>query len=425
MTLRKFIFWLHLPAGVIAGAVILLMSVTGVLLTYEQQMIRWVDTRSLAAVEQVGIPLGAGSVLEKMQRAGRDLPTTLTAQAGPGRPVVASYGREGVAYVHPYSGEILGEGSRGVRTFFQRITAWHRWFGAEGENRAAARAVTGACNLAFLFLVCSGLYLWFPRKWNASSFRAIAWFRGGLGGKARDFNWHNVFGFWTCVPLFFVVITAVVMSYPWANDLLFRMAGEQPPVRGAAKGGGKAGQKGVRKADGKAGKKGGRGNGLERARPDVPELQPVVDLDGLNELWARAATHSPGWHGLSMRVPTNDSDPVSFTIYHGAERQPQKRAELTLDRATGAVVAHEPFESQTPGRQLRSWARFVHTGEAFGWWGQTIAGIASFAGVMLVWTGIALAFRRFLNWRNRPRNGRAAPASREQPVSANYTLTRS
>ena len=36
-----------------------------------------------------------------------------------------------------------------------------------------------------------------------------------------------------------------------------------------------------------------------------------------------------------------------------------------------------------------------------GWIGQTIAGVASFAGVMLVWTGLMLSWRRFVAWRAR------------------------
>jgi uncharacterized iron-regulated membrane protein len=41
--------------------------------------------------------------------------------------------------------------------------------------------------------------------------------------------------------------------------------------------------------------------------------------------------------------------------------------------------------------------RPVHTGEAGGVIGQTLAGIASLAGVVLVWTGLALTWRRFRN----------------------------
>ena len=60
---------------------------------------------------------------------------------------------------------------------------------------------------------------------------AVVWFRGGLRGKARDFNWHNVIGLWCAVPLFVVVLSGVVISYPWASDLVYRVAGEAPPAR--------------------------------------------------------------------------------------------------------------------------------------------------------------------------------------------------
>src|SRR5262245_44322960 len=43
---RKVLFWSHLAVGVVAGLVILIMSVTGVLLTYERQITYWADTRN-------------------------------------------------------------------------------------------------------------------------------------------------------------------------------------------------------------------------------------------------------------------------------------------------------------------------------------------------------------------------------------------
>jgi uncharacterized iron-regulated membrane protein len=53
-----------------------------------------------------------------------------------------------------------------------------------------------------------------------------------------------------------------------------------------------------------------------------------------------------------------------------------------------------PFQSQSPGRQARSWLRFLHTAEALGPLGQTIAGLASLTSVIMVYTGLALAYRR-------------------------------
>ncbi len=52
--LRKIIFWCHLPVGVIAGLVILIMCVTGVLLTYEKQIISWADTHGYRSAPAPG-----------------------------------------------------------------------------------------------------------------------------------------------------------------------------------------------------------------------------------------------------------------------------------------------------------------------------------------------------------------------------------
>ncbi len=40
---RSTIFWIHLVCGVAAGLVVLMMSVTGVILTYERQVGAWAD----------------------------------------------------------------------------------------------------------------------------------------------------------------------------------------------------------------------------------------------------------------------------------------------------------------------------------------------------------------------------------------------
>src|SRR5262245_63336511 len=63
-------------------------------------------------------------------------------------------------------------------------------------SRETARPITGACNLAFLGLALSGLFLWWPRTWSRPAVRAVTVFDPRLRGKPRDFNCHNVIGFW-------------------------------------------------------------------------------------------------------------------------------------------------------------------------------------------------------------------------------------
>ena len=56
--------------------------------------------------------------------------------------------------------------------------------------------------------------------------------------------------------------------------------------------------------------------------------------------------------------------------------------------------------------------RFAHTGEVLGIPGQTIAGVVSAGGAVLVWTGFALAWRRFRAWlKRRAERPATAPAA--------------
>jgi uncharacterized iron-regulated membrane protein len=368
MRLRQVIFWAHLLAGTVAGIVILVMSITGVLLTYERQLGDWADLR----LYRLGPPY-AGAQHRSLEALLRDVQehqtsaqlTTVTVRTGDA-PVAVTVGPR-TLFVNPYSGEVLGEGAPNVRAFFRRVRDWHRWLGVAGPERTTARAVTGACNLAFLFLVTSGFYLWWPRKWSWRQIRNVVWFRRGLTSHSRDFNWHNTFGFWCSVPLFIVVLSGTVISYRWSSDLVYRLAGEDPP----------------------------------RPAAPVPAglRSTAVRIAGVDDLLRQARQQVPAWRTLSFRIPGGKDQTATVTIDEGTGGEPQKRSTLVRDLASGQLTRWEPFSAQTRGRRWRSWLRFAHTGEAAGLAGQTIAGIASAAGAVLVWTGIGLALRRFSRWR--------------------------
>jgi uncharacterized iron-regulated membrane protein len=387
--LRKIVFWLHLTAGVIAGLVILIMSATGVVLTYEKQMIAWADRSDAALPPDASAQRLPVDELIAAARTAADGPVTnLTISSVPGAPALATIGPR-ILTLNPYTGQVLGDSAPGLRPIFRSVTTWHRYLGAEaGPIRQTMRAVTGWSNFLFLFIVLGGAYLWLPKRWTWAQVRQVVWFKGGLSGKARDFNWHNAIGVWCCIPLAVVIAGAMPISFPWANRLVYQVVGENPP---APAGGAAAGQAG--RAGGEGGARGGqRGEPGGERRAERPAF-------AIEPLYARAAQQVDGWRTIGARVGGNG--PVAFTIDRGTGGQPQLRDALTLDRATGNVVRWEPFVEQSTGRRLRSFFRFAHTGEYFGFAGQTIAGIASLGGVVLVWTGIALALRRFNAWRGR------------------------
>jgi uncharacterized iron-regulated membrane protein len=378
--LRTVFFWIHLAAGTAAGLVILIMSFTGVVLAMKPQIVKAIDRR-VRVVEARNQPRVAASALVAAARSAKPdaAPVSLTVDRDPA--ASAAVALEGATiYVDPYSGAVLGEGSSRTQVFFRTIENWHRWVGLPAENRALAKSITGASNLAFLLLGISGIYLWWPRQWSIQHTRPILAFRRAATARARDFNWHNVIGFWCAPAIIVMTLTATVMSYPWANDLLFRVMGSEPPNRAQA---------GPPAGSGPGG--GGRGSAPRAAVQLSPE-----QLDGA---WAKADALMPPWSVMTMRLPNRGNMPVSFTISDGRSWNAFARSTLTLDAASGDVRQWQQYSNSSLGQKARGWFRFAHTGELFGVAGQLIAGVGCVGGVVLVWTGLSLAVRRLFNWR--------------------------
>ena len=387
---RRLLFWLHLACGVTAGAVILIMSVTGVILALKPQIQNWVD-RDIRSVTPQSERLAVQALIGAVEAAKPgSSPQSLTLWRDPALAVTVNLGRAGTVYVNPYTGSVLGSSSVRTSEFFQSVTNWHRYLAMSGESRATGRSLTGISNAAFLVLALSGLYIWWPRQLTRRSLRPIVWFRQTSTGRARDFNWHNTIGFWCLVPIVIMTVSGVVISYPWASDLVYRVTGSPVPVRAQRDGGGAAREGGAQAA--------------------------VIPAE-LDRNWARAEAQVPTWSILTMRLPAREGAPVAFTITDGAHWNAFARSTMTVNSATGEVVQWQPYEGNSSGQKVRGWLRFAHTGELGRVPGQIVAGLGSLGGVFLVYTGLSLAFRRLWNWSLWTRVG-ASTTRRPRTVSA-------
>ncbi len=429
MKLRTILFWTHLTAGLVAGIVILVMSVTGTLLTFQQSVLKIVE-RSQRYVEPPGpgaARLDVDVLLERVRAAVPDAePTTVTLDSDPRVSAALALGQRGTVFVNPYTGEVLGTGSARARAFYRSVTSWHRYLSVEGEHRATARAITGACNAAFLVLAITGLYLWWPRQWTWRHVSAVMLFRSGLRGKARDFNWHNVIGFW-CAPIL-IILTAsgMVISYSWASNLVYTLTGSPRPVAAAGRGGGPGAESGGGRGGGRGGER-GRGE-TGRPEPAVGDRasrpsDPASPADGVNaavtleSLVARAGRQIPTWRTMIVRLPPRPGGPVAVSMSDRDYWNSYARSTLTLDGRTGADVRWEPYAATSRGQKVRGWLRFAHTGELGGLPGEAVAGVASAGGGFLVWTGVALALRRLAAWRARRRTASIQDETRDRRVA--------
>lgn len=393
MTLRRVVFWTHLSVGAGAAIVILMMSVTGVILTYEMQLNEWARKDYRAAPPAPGVEaLPVDTLLVRAGTASPEAkPSSIAIGHDPLSPAAVAFGRAQTLYVDRYTGEIRGDGNTSMRQFLRSVMYIHRWFALEGDSQAIGRAITGTANLGFLFLVVSGFYLWWPRNWTWRALRNVTWFRLRLSPKARDFNWHNVIGFWMAIPLAIVIASGAMISYRWVGDLIYFAVGEERPSSGPPAA-----------AEAETGSENQPGQALSRV-----SYQAMLD---------EAASASPGWRRLTLRLPEADDAPLTVQVDRGSGRQPAKWTNLTFDQSNGALTGQASGLPESRGLRIIYWLRFAHTGEVYGIPGQTIAGLASAGAAVLVWTGLALAWRRWRVWRRRRKSDPPAKNVPSQPV---------
>jgi uncharacterized iron-regulated membrane protein len=387
--LRTILFWIHLVAGLSAGLVIAVMGATGAAMAFEPQLLEWIerDRRRVDPPAAGTARLPVEQLLARVAAARPgSAPAAITVFADPTAAVQVTLGRREGVHVDPYRGDVRPFGAGTLRKVLQVAIEWHRYLGTTGENRPVGRAITGAANALFLFLALSGLYLWWPRRWSDRALRLSLWFRRGLTGKTRDFNWHNVIGFWSLPVLIVLTASGMIISYPWASNLIARITGDPIPTT-----------------------RGPGGAAVPLPSPPAAGARPLP----LERLFAAAAQQVPGWKSIIWRIPAAPPGGARPAVASTLSVKPNdawplfSSVSVSIDPFTGQVLRGETFQDFNRARKVRFWLRFLHTGEALGWPGQLLAGVASAGATVLVWTGFALAWRRL-----RPRRWRSVgPAS--------------
>lgn len=370
MSLRRLLFWFHLVVGVAVGLMVAFLAATGATIAFEDEVIGWAERHDRIAQPAMTGCVAPSALLATAATATGQQPTGLTVFADAHRPAEVAFSHDTVVLMDACRGTIVDRNAGALRGFFWTVRELHHTFAFQGVRHETLRAVKSAACLAFVFLIASGLVLWVPRKMHWLQFRNAMLFRLKLHGRARDWNLHNVSGFWLGVPLLLIAMSGTIMAYPWANALLFRAAGEKLPTR--------------------------------QERP--PEDKMPLDArhyPELNAALAAAALEAGAWTSLELRMPADHDRMVAVTADASDGARPQERTRIQVARKTAEVKRVERFADATRGRRWRLYARFLHTGELFGVAGKAVAFLAATAALVLVWTGFALSLRRWRQWRLR------------------------
>lgn len=371
MSLRKLLFWPHLIVGLLVGIVMAFLAVTGMILAFQAEAVHAAESRYQLPQPAAANGCVAPSVLlhTAEQITGRHA-TAMTVFADRTRPAEVAFGHERTVLLHPCTGAVIAANASSLRSFFWKVRQAHVSIILFGMDHPQLRQWKNAANAGLVLLLLSGLVLWLPKKLHKQHLRAGLLPRWRSTGRAFQWSWHNVAGIWFALPLLAISVTGLVMSYPWANALLYRAAGDAPPAQ-------------MRHA--------------EEARAEAAATNGTV----IDNAFTTAQLADAQWSSAELRIPTAADKAITVTLEEGDGGKPQERVRLTLKTGSNKPGKVTRFIDETRGRQWRLVARFLHTGEIFGIPGKLIAAASMIAMLILVWTGFAMSLHRYRNWQIR------------------------
>jgi sulfite reductase (NADPH) flavoprotein alpha-component len=378
--LKNAFFQVHWFVGITAGIVLGIVGITGAMLSFEHQIVDWLnrDVRSVEVRTEPTLPAPVLLARIAENNPGKRI-TALAIETTPGHAARVTFAPEGGAerrgeggrgprgetrYVNPYTAEIIqGDADKG-EGFFRGTRSLHRWLvvGAFGD-RDVGRQIVGASTMLCVFLALSGIYLRWPR--NGHTWRK--WLALDFSLKGRTFLWniHAAIGTWVLFFYLLMSLTGLQWSYEWYRDGLYKLAGvERPAQRGGEDGGGER----------------------NREPPATPNITTP---------WAafESATQATGYGSANIDVSMREGQ-IQIRYLDADPAHERASNTIALDPASGAISRHERYDDKPLGGKLTSSIFVLHSGSFFGMPGLLLFMLASLAMPLFTVTGWMMYLER-------------------------------
>ena len=344
--MRKVLFNLHLYGALIVGLFVVTIGVTGSIMAFEDDLDR-IFNRQLFHVEPTGTPLPLAACFRAAAAAfpGQKINSLRLPQA-PDQAITFGVAGPKQAFLNPYDGKLIG--TRDPRTTLQMIHQIHLrlLMGAAGSNVVAS--VTGV----LLFLVISGLYLWWPLKratikWSASARRI-------------NFDLHNVAGIYSAAVLLVLGITGIVVHFD--NDIekyLHASNGTKPTPR----------------------------NGPSTPLPGATRITPDQAVQS-------ATAALPGTKALSIGLPPNPKLSYAVALRYPEDLTPGGRSWAIVDQYSGKVTNFQSSRTAASAARTIITNRALHTGDILGYPSKILVSLSSLMLIIQAITGYYLWWKK-------------------------------
>lgn len=212
---KKLIGKIHLWLGLSSGIIVFIIAITGCLYAFQEEIQN--ITEDYRFVEKQNKPFLLPSQLEQIAR--KELPEKALHAIkynGAEKSAEAIFFHYEptyyyIVYLNPYSGTVL-ETVNMDEGFFRFILDGHFYLWLPHE---IGQTVVASATLIFLILLLSGLFLWYPKNKNATKQRFWFKWKKGTKWKRKNYDLHNITGFYTLLIALIFAITGLVWGFQW------------------------------------------------------------------------------------------------------------------------------------------------------------------------------------------------------------------
>lgn len=212
--------WLHLWLGLASGIIVVIMAITGCILVFEQEIKQLTSPHLHVTAQSAEKLLPPSKIYNLVEKSfpGKEIHGLW--YNGLDRTIKVDIESDSLLYVNPYNGKISGIVDH--EDFFHIIDEGHRYLWL---NKEIGSQITAWATLIFFFILISGLILWFPKKWNKTTFNASFKIKWKANFKRLNYDLHNVIGFYIMTLALFISFTGLIMSFHWIRESTYWISG--------------------------------------------------------------------------------------------------------------------------------------------------------------------------------------------------------
>lgn len=222
---KKLIGKIHLWLGLSSGIIVFIIAITGCLYAFQEEIQN--ITEEYRFVKEQNVNFLPPSKLVGIAK--KELPNKLLHAIKyneKNNAVEAEFYQYEPSYyytvfINPYTGKVLKTVNH-EEGFFAFILDGHfnLWLPHE-----IGQVAVSVATLIFLVLLVSGLILWYPKNKNAAKQRFSFKWKKGTKWKRKNYDLHNVTGFYVLIIGIIFAITGLVWGFQWFAYSYYTMSG--------------------------------------------------------------------------------------------------------------------------------------------------------------------------------------------------------